>query len=146
MIQPPSPATRGQAGGRRCRGSGCQQPGWGVQRGLPGLTQAAHLLPCSWGRGRGSPSSREGSGGNSSPAPAPSLPSHRLLRQNRQTLSRWLWKVPRSQLLSRSLPVGAAWKNDAEVGEGQADRHCLLQGAPALLRKLEGILYHTVMS
>lgn len=75
MIQPPSPSTQGQAEGEE-EGMRLwllqepwllQQPGWGVQRGLPALTQAAHLLPCSWGRGRGSPSSREGSEGNPAP-------------------------------------------------------------------------------
>lgn len=105
MIPPPSPVTRGQAGGRRRRkkrrrgrGSGCAGAR-GVRRGLPGLTQAAHLLPGSWGRGRDNPGSREGSKGNPAPTLAPSLPSHQLLLWSQQTLSPRPGKIPRSQFL-----------------------------------------------
>lgn len=80
MIQPPSPATQGRLCGARPRGRrgrGSEAPvaagvGLGFCRGersLPRLTQAAHLLPCSWGKG--------GKGGEEArlrPSPHPHMP------------------------------------------------------------------------
>lgn len=142
MIQQPSPATRGQAGGEE-EGTRLwlpQEPGWGVQRGLPGLTQAAHLLPCSWGRGRGSPSSREGSRGNPSPTLAPSLPSHQLLRKSQQTLSPRPGKMPRSQLPSCSPPAGAAGslEQGRRGGRGTGGQTLPSPGSPSPAQEIRG--------
>lgn len=144
MIQPPSPATRGQAGeGGKEEGTRLwlsQEPGQGVQRGLPGLTQTAHLLPCSWGRGRGSPGSREGSGGKPAPTLAPSLPSRRFLRESRQTLSPRPGKMPCSQLPSCSLPVGAAGSLEPghRGGRGTGGQTLPSPGSPSLAQEIRG--------
>lgn len=139
MIPPPSPATRGQAGGRRRRrGSGCQQPGWGVQRGLPGLTQAAHLLPCSWGRGRGSPSSREGSGGNSVSSPC-SIPI--LLPASPQEPGDPLPTTLEDATLPASLPLPASRSSLEEGcrgGRGTGRQMLPSPGSPSPAQEIRG--------
>lgn len=122
-----------------------QEPIWGVQRGLPGLTQAAHLLPCNRGRGRGSrkesrrkPSSHPGSIATLPPAsleePADPLPT--------------AWEdamLPASPLL----PTGrSSWQPGTRMQrrprDRQADAAFSREPQPGF-RKLEGILYHRVM-
>lgn len=123
-----------------------QEPSWDVHRGLPGLTQAAHLLPCNWGKGRGS---REENGRkpSSHPGSIPTLPPAPLEEPADPLPTAWEdATLPASPLLPAS---GSSWQPGTRMQrrakDRQADAAFSREPQPGF-RKLEGILYHRVMS
>lgn len=155
MIPPPSPVTRGQARGRRRkkrrrgRGSGCAGARLGCAEGAARADTSSTSAPMQLGEGKGQPrqQGRKQRKLSSNPGSIPTLPPAPPLEPADPLPTAW-----EGAMLPVSLPLPcrreqlAAWNMDAEVGEGQAGRRCLLRGVPAWLRKLEGILYHRVMS
>lgn len=156
MIPPPSPVTRGQAGGRRRRkkrrrgrGSGCAGARLGCAEGAASADTNSTSAPMQLGEGKGQPRQQGGKKRKlgSNPGSIPTLPPAPPLEPADPLPTAWEdATLPVSLPLPRRREQLAASDMDAEAGEGQAGRCCLLRGVPARLRKLEGILYHRVMS